>query len=111
MNRITKIILIVISAGVLISLLAYLTYLNANHGLEKNTDASTAWPGEVDWATAIEILNSGQVIEVVQSHDLEVTLTLEDGNQLKTIEPALDEIFQEIKLCGSDCREILLITE
>ena len=111
MKRITKIILIVISAGVLISLLAYVTYLNANNGLEKNTDASTAWPGEVDWATAIEILNTGQVTEVMQSHTLEVTLTLEDGSQIKTVEPSIDDIFREIELCGNVCREILLITE
>ena len=111
MKRITKIILIVIGASLLVCLLAYLFYLNANNGFEKNTDASTAWPDEVDWATAIEILNSGQVTEVMQSHNLEITLTLEDGNQIKTFEPAIDAVFREIEQCGSVCSETVLITE
>ena len=111
MKSITKIILIVIGAGVLISLLAYFTYLKANNGLEKNTDTNSVLQDEVNWDTAIEILNAGQVTEVVQSHNLEVALTLEDDRQIKTIEPSLDDIFREIELCGSVCREILLITE
>ena len=111
MKNITKIILIVIGAGVLISLLAYFTYLNTNNGLEKNADSNSVWPDEVNWDTAIEILNAGQVTEVVQSHNLDVTLTLDDGSQIKTVEPSLDEIFREIELCGHVCREILLITE
>jgi hypothetical protein len=65
----------------------------------------------VDWKTAIEILNAGQVTEVVQSHNLEVTLTLEDGSQIKTVEPSIDDIFREIELCESICSEIVLITE
>jgi hypothetical protein len=111
MNRITKIVLIVIGASLLICLLAYIFYLDANNGLEKNSDVRTAWPGEVDWATAIEILHTGQVTEVMQSHNLEVTLTLEDGSQIKTIEPAIDDVFREVELCGRVCREIVLITE
>ena len=43
MKSITKIILIVIGAGVLISLLAYFTYLKANNGLEKNTDTNSVF--------------------------------------------------------------------
>jgi len=111
MKRITKILLILISAGVLFSLLAYLTYLNANNGLEKNTDSNSVWPDGVDWKTSIEILNAGQVTEVVTSHNLEVTLTLEDGSQIKTVEPSIDDIFREIELCESICSEIVLITE
>jgi hypothetical protein len=66
---------------------------------------------EVEWSEAIEILNSGQVAQVFQSHSLEVILTLEDGSQIKTIEPSIDEIFKEIELCGEICAEIILVTE
>ena len=111
MKRIAKIVLIIISVCGLLGLLAYAAYVNFNNGLENNADSNSVWPDEVDWATAIEILNTGQVTEIVQSHNLEVTLTLEDGSQIKTVEPSLDDIFREIELCGSVCSETLLITE
>lgn len=68
-------------------------------------------PEKVDWQTAVEVLNTGQVTEIVQSHDLQVTFTLDDGSQIITVEPFIDKIFQEIELCGELCSEILLITE
>ena len=111
MKRTTKIVLIIISICGLLGLLAYAAYVNFNNDFENNADSKSVWPEEVDWATAIEILNTGQVVEVMQSHNLEVTLTLEDGNQIKTFEPSIDDIFREIELCGRVCREILLITE
>jgi hypothetical protein len=70
-----------------------------------------AYPEEVDWQTAVEIIHSGQVVEVMQSHDLQVILTIKDSSQIKTIEPSIDEIFREVTLCGNLCSEILLITE
>ena len=57
----------------------------------------------IEWAQAVEILNSGQVTQIFQTHALEVTLTLEDGRQLHTIEPHIDAIFQEIEACGAPC--------
>ena len=66
---------------------------------------------EVEWSEAIEILNSGQIVQVFQSHSLVVILTLENGSQIKTIEPIIDEVFNEIELCGEPCSEMILITE
>jgi hypothetical protein len=66
---------------------------------------------EVEWSEAIEILSSRQVVQVFQSHSLEVILTLENGSQIKTIEPIIDEIFKEIGICGEPCSEMILITE
>jgi hypothetical protein len=116
MNRMTKIILsiiilIIMGIGVLIGLSVYSASVYANNHLENNTDSVSVWPDEVDWETAVEILNTGQVAEVVQYHNREVTLTLDDGSQIKTIEPAIDIIFQEIELCGRVCSETVLITE
>ena len=71
----------------------------------------TPYPGEVDWETAIEILNSGEVEMVAQLHSLDVYLTLKDGTEIRTIEPSIDAIFQEVELCGQSCREIVLATE
>ena len=109
MKSITKIIIIVIGASLLMSLAAYITYLNVSSGLENN--AKPVVPAEVNWGTAVEVLNTGRVTEVVQSHNLEVILRLEDGSQIKTFEPSLDDIFREIERCGNICSQISLITE
>jgi hypothetical protein len=72
---------------------------------------STPYPNDVDWETAVEILNSGDVEMVVQLHSLDVTLTLKDGTEINTVEPSIDAIFREVDKCGQPCREIILATE
>ncbi len=64
-----------------------------------------------DWATAQVFLLSGQVVQVSQSHSLQVILTLRDGRQLATTEPALDEVMKVIQQCGDLCKDIKVITE
>lgn len=71
----------------------------------------TPWPEEVGWETAIEILNSGHVVGVAQLHNLTVYLDMDDGSQVKTVEPAIDEIFNEIAKCGQPCEGMVLATE
>ncbi len=71
----------------------------------------TPYPSEVDWETAIEILNSGDVEMVAQFHSLEVILTLKDGTEIHTVEPDIDVIFQEVEKCGRPCSKITLATE
>ena len=101
--------IIIIAISGLLIVLAAIYFRNLNPGDE--LQPSTEWPDEVDWPTAINILHSGQVTEVIQSHNLEVKLNLEEDIQIKTIEPVIDEIFIEIELCGDICSDILLITE
>ena len=66
---------------------------------------------EVDWPTAVELLNTGEVDQVVQLHNLSVTLIFKDGQQVKTVEPTIDEIFKEVELCGAPCSNLVLATE
>lgn len=66
---------------------------------------------EVSWEEALEILNSGEVTAIYQLHNLEVTLELKDGTSIKTIEPNIDAIFQEIDNCGVLCSNIIRATE
>jgi hypothetical protein len=65
----------------------------------------------VSWEEAIEILNSGDVVTVVQLHSLEVTLELSNGSRITTTEPHIDDIFDEVQKCGSPCQGIVLATE
>ena len=71
----------------------------------------TPYPSEVDWETAVEILNTGDVEMVAQLHSLEVFLTLNDGTEIRTVEPIIDAIFEEVEKCGQPCSQILLATE
>lgn len=72
---------------------------------------STPYPDEVDWATAVEILNTGEVDMVIQLHSLDVTLTMKDGSEIHTVEPTIDAIFAEIEKCGRPCSQIAVATE
>jgi len=71
----------------------------------------TQLPEEVDWLTAIELLNTGEVEQVFQLHNLTVTLIFKDGQQVKTVEPTIDAIFTEVQRCGAPCSNIILATE
>ncbi len=71
----------------------------------------TSYPSEVDWETAVEILNTGMVESVLQLHNLDVTLMMKDGTEINTVEPRIDAIFQELEKCGEPCGHIILVTE
>ena len=66
---------------------------------------------EVEWETAVEILHQGEVEQVVQLHSLAVTLILKDGCEIKTVEPVIDDIFNEVENCGALCSDMILATE
>jgi hypothetical protein len=65
----------------------------------------------VSWEEAIQILNSGEVVGIFQLHSLDVTLELEDGSMIHTVEPRIDDIFLEVERCGAPCQGIILATE
>ena len=66
---------------------------------------------DVTWEQAIEILNQGNVEQVVQLHSLDVKLILKDECTYNTVEPVIDVIFEEIGKCGEPCAEMILSTE
>ncbi|MBI3158435.1 MAG: hypothetical protein HYZ26_02410 [Chloroflexi bacterium] len=71
----------------------------------------TPYSGEVSWETALSLLPTGQVTQVVQLHNLTVTLYLENGSILETVEPEIDAIFFAIEQCGAPCADIAIATE
>jgi hypothetical protein len=66
---------------------------------------------EVSWAQAVAMIENGEVVQVMQTHELKVYLTFWDGRTLVTVEPEIDEINRVIKDCGDPCKEIKLATE
>lgn len=75
------------------------------------TAIPTQYPSEVTWETALEILYSGEVDLIYQTHSLEVTLILKDGQSVHTIEPTMDAIFGAVDRCGEPCSGIGVGTE
>jgi hypothetical protein len=71
----------------------------------------TPLPDEIPWADAVSLLKTGEVAQVVQLHNLTVTLTLKDGQRVKTVEPVIDAIFDAVQRCGAPCANIILATE
>jgi hypothetical protein len=65
----------------------------------------------VDWAQVKDIIFSGQVVKVGQTHALNVTITLKDGRTFKTVEPAIDDVINLVKACGDLCKDIKIATE
>ncbi len=62
----------------------------------------------VSWDATVQIVNSGQVVEVVQTaHNYDVTLILKNGTSVKTKESRLDEIVGIRVKCGPLCNDII----
>lgn len=66
---------------------------------------------EISWDQARELILSGDVEQATQLHSRQVTLHLEDGRQLVTMEPQLDAVFDVIDECGEPCADMVLATE
>lgn len=63
------------------------------------------------WKEAVVILHNGQVRNVMQTHALDITLILKNGKIIKTKEPGIDDILEEINKCGNSCKGIGIATE
>jgi len=90
--------IVVLSLSIVaVSVLAYLPVLSDH--------------GRVVWSVAIQVLYTGHVTHIFQSHHLDVTLQLKNGTVLTTKEPTIDAIFDEVARCGEPCRNIVMATE
>ncbi len=87
------------------------------HTAKRSATALDSWRSSLEAMsislseTAVEILNTEEVEMVAQLHSLEVILTLKDGTEIRTVEPTIDAIFQEVQKCGQLCSQIVLGTE
>jgi uncharacterized protein YlzI (FlbEa/FlbD family) len=66
---------------------------------------------EVPWNQAVAMIKNGEVSKVIQTHSLQVTLTLIDGRTLVTKEAAIDDVIKVIQECGAQCKSIAVATE
>lgn len=63
-------------------------------------------PPFISWEEVVNLLRTAKVIRVHQTHSGNIYIDLKDGIVLKTKEPTLDAIFEEIKKCGEVCKNI-----
>ena len=67
--------------------------------------------GELSWFQARSTIMNGYVVQVVQTHELKVLLTLEDGRTLITYEPNIDDVLKIVEECGELCKDVVVATE
>jgi hypothetical protein len=72
---------------------------------------STSTTEEIGWDKAKEMILTGAVETLSQTHDRKVMLDLKDGSRFTTTEPTLDDIFKVVEQCGKKCSNISMITE
>ncbi len=65
----------------------------------------------VSWSEAVLSVKNCQVKTATQSHNLDIYLEMKNGDQLKTVEPKIDEIFAVTKEAETSCQAIPIATE
>ncbi len=70
-------------------------------------------PGSVfiSWPQAVVLIQQCNVSGVMQTHGLDVYLTLKDGRRLRAVEPVIDTVFDIVDRSQVMCGSITLATE
>lgn len=67
--------------------------------------------GEISWTEAQAMIAGCRVQMIVQTHDLKISMTLKDGTQVRTVEPRIDDVFDEIDKAKAKCGDVVMATE
>lgn len=71
-----------------------------------------ATPETIEWADAQQLLASGRIVLVAQSHSRSVRLADEAGHAYVTEEPEIDAVLQEVQALPQPLRDkIALLSE
>ena len=65
----------------------------------------------IGWPQAISIIEHCQAASVMQTHALDVYLTLHDGTEVRAVEPNIDEVFRVLETVKGSCPVISVATE
>jgi len=87
---------------------------NKSKPINTNPSATITPPAitEITWQEAIDLIQECQIQTVFQKHNLTVTLTNKNNQIFETIEPNIDDIFDQTNHLRSDCNDIIqTITE
>ena len=91
----------------------YVVRTNADGSVVRFESDRPVTPGSdvVTWDAAVALVLDGRATQIFQTHALTVTLYLDDGSKVTTVEPAIDDIFDVVSRCGEPCSDIILATE
>lgn len=80
--------------------------------LREGEEARLGAPGSafIPWVQAVNLLKTCSVEQVMQSHALDVYLTLQGGERVRAVEPVIDEVFRVLNEEVS-CPPISVATE
>jgi len=80
--------------------------------LAEGEEARFAEPGStfISWYWATELIRKCEIESVMQTHALDVYLTLKNGERVRAVEPLIDEVFKVLQEVGN-CGGIPLATE
>jgi len=65
---------------------------------------------DITWDLAVKTINNGEVEQLTQTHNLEVTLVLKNGLTVRTTEPKIDDVFDVVRKCKK-CLGMVMATE
>lgn len=70
-------------------------------------------PGDVfvAWPEAVRIIENCGAKMIIQTHQLDVYVTLADGNKLRAVEPVIDEVFRITNSAMEKCGSFPIATE
>lgn len=78
---------------------------------QTGSDIRVDVPQKNRFGKAKEMIFSGDVESIVQSHDRKVILQDKNGSQFIAIEPELDSVIQIVKQCGEKCLNVDIMTK
>ena len=81
--------------------------------LAEGEDVRAYEPGDrfIAWIQAVRLFESCHVRMATQTHVLDVYLTLSDGQEVRTVEPVIDEVFAVINRTREKCGTFPVATE
>lgn len=70
-------------------------------------------PGDrfISWQSAVTLMRGCEVKMVMQTHALDIYLTMKNGERLRTVEPMIDEVFKTTQEINERCGGIGVATE
>jgi hypothetical protein len=85
--------------------------IKSNPSQCQTPDGRTFFENDIFWQEAVSLIEQCEVEKTMQTHDLAVTLTLKNGNKVRTVEPTIDEIYSVYETVSGKCGKILMGTE
>jgi len=65
----------------------------------------------ISWPEALSLIQGCQLNQVTQTHSLDIYFDLKDGTRVRSVSPAIDQVFQEIDKVKNKCGNFPIATE